>query len=95
MKNSKDDMLHIGPEWALSGDEQCITLYKRRVTKKGKLQFDAKGYYINLEHALNRMIDMDINPRISDLEDVVRGIDNLKLWLSESISERSCPRSIK
>jgi hypothetical protein len=84
VKSSKDDMIHIGPDWALCGDEQCITLYKRRITNKGKLQWDPKGYYLNLEHALKRMIDMEINP-ITDLEDIVKGIDNLKKWLSESI----------
>jgi hypothetical protein len=80
-------MIHIGPDWALSGDEQCITLYKRRITTKGKLQWDPKGYYLNLEHALKRMVDMEINP-ITDLEDIVKGLDNLKKWLSESICDR-------
>ena len=94
MKSSKDKMIHIGPDWALSGDEQCVTLYKRRVTQKGRVQWDAKGYYKNLEHAYLHLIDMELTP-LSDLEDVIKGIDHLKKWLSNAINGCTCGKKCK
>ena len=82
MKTSKDNMIHVGPDWALSGDETCITLYKRRITKSNKARFDPKGYFNNLTDAFIRMVDLELNP-LYELEDIVEGIDNLKKWIKE------------
>lgn len=77
MKNSKNKLLYIGPDYALSGDEQCVTLYKRRITKKGTEQYDAKGYFVDHKQALKRMVDMEFN-QASSLEQIVKLSDMLK-----------------
>lgn len=80
VKNSKNKLIHVGPEWAVQGEPTCITLLKRRITEKGKEQWDAKGYFNNITDCFHRMVDLELNPKI-DLEDVVRGIDDLKAWI--------------
>jgi len=77
MKDGKDEMIHVGPNYALQGDSLCITLYKRRVTKKGKAQFDAVGYFVDFKQALKRMVDMDIGP-LNNIESIVAAVDNLR-----------------
>ena len=77
MKNSKDDMLHIGPDYAISGNEDCVTLYKRRITDKGKVQYDAKGYFMNHKQLLRKMVDMELN-QVAALDQLVKTSDYLK-----------------
>jgi len=92
MKTSKDNMIHIGPDWAISGDELCITLYRRRITQNGTVQWDAKGYFQNLPDTFKRMVDMELNPSV-DFEDIINGIDNLKKWIHEVCdSKQICPK---
>ena len=86
MKNSKDKYIHIGTDWALQGNETCITLFRRRVTPKGKVQYDPKGYFIDYPYALKRMIDMEIGP-LNVVEDIVKAIDNLRDHIDNSLSE--------
>lgn len=68
----------------------CITLLKRRVTEKGKVQWDAKGYFNNFPEALKRMVDMEIGP-LNVVENIVTAIDNLREHIDsmplKSISE--------
>ena len=76
MKQSKNEMIHIGDGWALQGDEVCITLYKRRVTDKGKEQYDPKGYYNNYHEAYRAMVNKEIGP-LNNVEKIIKAIDNL------------------
>jgi hypothetical protein len=68
MKKSKDNIIHVGTDYGICGDEICITLYKRRVTKGGNVQWDAKGYFPNLSDAFKKMVDLELNP-INNLGD--------------------------
>jgi hypothetical protein len=86
MKNSKEKMIAIGPDYALSGDRFCITLFKRRVTEKGKVQYDPLGYYQDFPYALKRMIDMEIGP-LNVVEDIVKAVDNLREHIDSIVPE--------
>ena len=77
MKSSKDNMIHIGPDYAIRGDRLCLTLLKRRITEKGKAQWDAIGYYSDYKYALKRMVDYEIGP-LNVIEDIVKAVDNLR-----------------
>lgn len=77
MKNEKEKMIHVGPDYALQGDRLCITLFKRRVTEKGKVQWDPLGYYPDFPYALKRMVDMEIGP-LNVIENIVAAIDALR-----------------
>jgi len=74
MKESKDNMIHIGADWALQGDEICITLYKRRVSGKGKEQYDARGYYNDFHEAYKAMIKKSIGP-LNNVEMILKVLD--------------------
>jgi len=76
MKRSKNEMIHIGADWALQGDETCITLYKRRVTEKGAEQYDAKGYYNDFHEAFKAMVIKEIGP-LNNVENIIKAIDGL------------------
>lgn len=92
MKTSKDNMIHIGLDWAIQGDEFCWTLYKRRVTKKGSAQWDAKGYYISLNDLLKRLVSMDIGP-VNNLAYVAQRQDELQKHI-DNICEKLAKSSI-
>ncbi len=81
-------MIHINKDWSLSGDENSITLYRRRVNAEGESQWDPKGYFQNFKDAYLRMVEMNIQP-LDDLQKVVQAIDNLQNTLSESIYDCS------
>ena len=86
-------MLHIGLDYAIQGDKYCLTLLRRRVTEKGRVQWDAIGYYSDFKYALKRMVDMEIQP-LNVVEDIVRAVDNLRehidsLPLSPSFNDES------
>ena len=83
MKNSKDDLIHIGSDWALGPDQICVTVFKRRITKKGKVQWDAVSYHNNTYDALQWCVDKEISIR-SDIDDIIKGIDDLKKWIKEA-----------
>ena len=77
-------MIHFNKDWSLSGDENSITLYKRRINAEGEPQWDPKGYFQNFKDAYLRMVEMNIQP-LDDLQKVVQAIGSLKNALSESI----------
>ena len=81
MKASKNTMIHIGPDWAVQGDDLCLTLYKRRINKKGKEQWDSKGYYPDFQQLLKALVRMEINP-INNIEFIVKAIDNLHEYIA-------------
>ena len=83
-------MIHIGTDYALQGDRMCITLFKRRVTEKGKVQYDPLGYYQDFPYALKRMVDMEIGP-LNVVEDIVRAIDNLREHIDTALSSIISP----
>ena len=82
MKNSKDKILHIGPHFGISGDDICLTLYKRRITQKGAEQWDVVGYFNagRYDHALQRLLDMEVGG-LNTLEDIVKCCDAVKEWI--------------
>lgn len=84
MKNAKDGMLHIHGDYAIQGDDLSVTLYRRRITQKGKLQYDVIGYYVNMEQCFNRLIDIEIG-KSSDLEFMLDKIESLKKDLHEAV----------
>jgi hypothetical protein len=94
MKNSKDKMIHLTPDYAISGDKLSVCLYRRRVTDKGKVQWDAKGYFTNYHHLKNRLVGMELFP-LTSIDEIIRVSDSLKESLSESIKSLSgvfCPK---
>lgn len=85
MKSSKDNMIHIGPDYAIQGDRYCLTLYKRRIAKKtGLEQYDVIGYFTSIEALFHQLVDMDIGP-INNLQDIAERIENLKGWISGTL----------
>ena len=84
MKESKDNFIHIGPDYAIQGDTYCVTIFKRRIVQKtGKVQWDAIAYCSNLEQAYHRLIDMDLGP-INNFQDIAERILDLKKWISDA-----------
>lgn len=77
MKYSKDKYIHINNDWALQGDEMCITLYRKRIAKSGGIQYDAKGYFQDYPYALQRMVDMDIGP-LNNIQFICDKIEQLR-----------------
>jgi hypothetical protein len=87
MKTSKNEMIHIGPDWALKGDELCLTLYKRRINDKGVEQWDAKGYYPDFHQAYKAMVQKEIGP-LNNIKNIIMAIDNLR----DFMRSRSIPK---
>ena len=88
VKASKNTMIHIGPDWAVQGDEDCLTLYRRRINKKGKEQWDAKGYYSDYHELYRAMVRKEIGP-LNNIESIIKAIDNLHDFIaSNSIIDR-------
>ena len=84
-----DNYIHVGPKWALQSDEQVVTLFKKRIVKKtGQLQYDAAGFFPNLEQALIRLVDMDIGP-INHVEYIAKRQGELKQWIKEALKNPS------
>ena len=78
MKQSKDDkVIHLNGNWAIEGDAQAVTLYRKRINRKGKLDFYAEGYFPNLQQLFNRLIDIETNSA-KTLELMVTAIEDLK-----------------
>jgi len=78
MKQSKDEtIIHINNNWAFQGDQLSITLFEKKINKKGKLDFYTRGHFNNMQQMYNRLIDMEINAA-KTLELIVDRIDSLK-----------------
>ena len=89
MNHSKDTYIHVNGEWALQADQYCVTLFKKRVAGKkaknaGQLQIDPVGYFGNYEHALQRLVDMDVQP-INHIDYMVERISELKKDITKLI----------
>lgn len=85
MRSSKDrDLIHINDTYSYKRDWLCLTLYKRRITKKGAQQYDVIGYYPDLDKMLQRMLTMELNEAPS-LQYIADHIADLRKWLSDSI----------
>ena len=92
MKSTKTDMIHLGADYAFQGDSLCWTLYKRRITKKGKEQFDAVGYFSYLSDALKKMAALEIqipNDLIEIQDRLNRLYEMYEILCSESIFDSS------
>ncbi|MBW1812178.1 MAG: hypothetical protein JRJ39_00520 [Deltaproteobacteria bacterium] len=78
MKQNEDEkFIHINDNWAFQGDQLAITLFEKKVNKKGKLGFYARGHFNNLQQVYSRLIDMEINSART-LELMVDQIASLK-----------------
>jgi hypothetical protein len=77
VKHSKDELFHINETWAFGGDEHCLTLYQRKVTKKGKVWWDVKGYYTDYRHMLKRLAEMEVWP-LTSLNAIIYRLDKLE-----------------
>jgi hypothetical protein len=86
MKYSKDKYIHINDEWAIQGDELCVTLYRKRFTENGVLQYDAKGYFQDLAYALQRMIDMDIQG-LNNIQYMCERMDELRKDIMDTLKK--------
>jgi hypothetical protein len=86
LKSSKDKKIYIDSDYAFEISPTCITLSKRRITKKGKLQFDTIGYFTSLEAMYHRMI-YDAIEGIDNLQDIAERQAELKNHIGESVSE--------
>lgn len=85
-------MIHIGADYAVQGDRFCLTLFKRRVTEKGKVQWDALGYFEDFKYLLKRLVDMEIGP-LNNIESIVNAIDHIRehidsLSLAPSVNDK-------
>lgn len=84
MKQSKDNMIHIGSDYAIQGDRYCLTLLKKRIVKKtGNIQWDAVAYFDTFESLFDKLVDMEIMP-INNLQDIAERIIELKQWISDT-----------
>jgi two-component SAPR family response regulator len=92
VKQSKDQYIHINNDWALHGDERHITLYKKHLTEKGTIYYDAKGYFQDYIYALQRMIDMDIGP-LNNIQYICERIDQLRNDIETMIKHGPGPLS--
>jgi len=78
MKQSKDyTIIHINDHWAFQGDQLSVTLFEKKINKKGKLDFYTRGHFVNLQQLFNRLIDMEVGTARS-LELIVDQIADLK-----------------
>ena len=87
-------MIKIGEDWAISMDETCVTILKRRVVQDKESPnydmetWDNKWYYANLTTALQSLVDKDIQSQItSRLPNLVERIITLKEWIADAIKE--------
>jgi hypothetical protein len=87
MKHSKDKYIHINNEWALQSEELGVTLYRKRMSEKGILQYDVKGYYQDFPHALKRMIDMDIQG-LNNVQYICSRMDELRKDISDAFQSK-------
>ena len=74
MKTSKDPFIHIADDWYFTGDKFCLSLYRRRISGKGKIQYDCEGYYTDYGEMLRALAKKEIFPRAS-IEDIIKGFD--------------------
>ena len=91
MKKSKDKKIFIDNDYAFEIDSRCITLFKKRITQKGQLQYDTVGYYTSLEAAYNRLIDTELEG-CRNLQDIADRQIELRNYIKDSlktISERA------
>ena len=86
MKNSKDGKIYINPDYAFEIGLNCITLSKRRISKKGQLQYDTVGFFTSLEAMYQRMIYDGIEG-IDNLQDIAERQADLKKDIRESIEK--------
>ena len=88
-----EKLIHVGPDYAFAGDTTCVALYRKHITEKGKMRWEAIAYYNNVRDCLQRIVDDELSTR-TDLEGIIRGIDDLKEWISEfSNGCLTCPQS--
>lgn len=87
-------MIKIGDDWAIEMDENCVTILKRRVVEDkdspnfGKEFWDNKWYYTDLTQTLQNLVDRDLQSQITArLPNLVRRIEELKVWIAETIKE--------
>lgn len=87
-------MIKIGDDWAISIDETCVTILKRRVVQDkdspnyGEESWENKWYYTDLEMALQSFVDRDLQSQItSRLPNLVDRIKELKKWIAVTIKE--------
>ena len=91
MKHSKDDtVIHINEKWAFEGDPLAVTLYEKRVSEKGKLNFFVKGYYQNISDMFHRLIDMEVNVAMTrTIGNVEKAVTDIKYDLFLCVDQLS------
>lgn len=80
-----DKIIHVGTDYGFAGDQTCTIVYHKKIDKKGKMRWEASSYHNNIKQALCKIVDDELSTR-TDLEDIIRGIDDLKEWIREAIS---------
>jgi hypothetical protein len=76
MLTSKNNLIHIGADWALKGSSLCVSLQKRHISEKGKEYWTDEGYYNDFHDAYRAMINKGIGP-LNNVEKIIKAIDNL------------------
>lgn len=80
MKHSKDEtVIHLNEKWAFEGDSLAVTLYEKRVSEKGNLNFFARGFYQNISDMFHRLIDHEVNSAmVGSLKNIEKAITDIK-----------------
>ena len=86
MKKSKDNLIHIGKDYAFQISKSDITLFKCRITEKGEAHFDTIGYYTSLEAMYFRLIETGL-AGLENLQDIANRQIELKKWISAALQE--------
>ena len=76
-------MIIINNDWAISSDPLSVMLHKSNIAHKGRYKGEKVwrtiGWYNNYSHALQALIDRDVQEQdYDDLKDIVRRIEELK-----------------
>jgi hypothetical protein len=86
MKNSKNKLVMIGPEYGFEISSLCYTLFQRRISQKGREYWDLIGYYTSLEAMYLRLVECGQEPS-RDFQDIYNRQIELKTWIAESIQK--------
>ncbi len=83
-------MIHVTENYTLSGDEVCVSVHRKRISKdKKKIDYPTEAYFPNFELALKAVIQKEIsselNGHVSELSVIVEKINGLDKKIETTI----------
>ena len=85
-------MIEVTDTYAIDSDDVCVTVYKKRIPKKGKhkgkTQWDGVWYFPNYAQAFKGLLDREINGlNASGFEFVTDRIKSLKAEITAAMAK--------